>query len=82
MIIPSYLVMLWLSVNCGATAAQSAAVFDFRIDRYKPGRRNPRRSEQERLARLSHQLRQLLRDSGRFSLVDITTPKPHNARTR
>src|SRR5262249_31002023 len=31
-----------------------------------------RPDEQERLARLSDQLRQLLRDSGRFSLVDIT----------
>jgi len=31
-----------------------------------------RADEQERLARLSDQLRQLLRDSGRFSFVDIT----------
>jgi Protein of unknown function (DUF2380) len=42
--------------------------------RYKPGRRirGARLDEQERLARLSDQLRQLLRASGRFSLVDIT----------
>jgi hypothetical protein len=34
--------------------------------------RGARPDEQERLARLSDQLRQLLRASGRFSLVDIT----------
>jgi hypothetical protein len=33
--------------------------------------RGARPDEQERLARLSDQLRQLLRDSGRFSLVDM-----------
>src|SRR5438128_790017 len=34
--------------------------------------RGARPDEQERLARLSDQLRQLLRDSRRFSLIDIT----------
>jgi hypothetical protein len=34
--------------------------------------RGVRPDEQERLTRLSDQLRQLLRESGRFSLVDIT----------
>jgi Protein of unknown function (DUF2380) len=76
MIIPSYLAALWalLFVSCGPTAAQSVAVFDFElIDTSLEGAiRGARADEQERLARLSDQLRQLLRDSGRFSLVDIT----------
>ena len=76
MIIRSYLVMLWavLFVSCGPTVAQSVAVFDFElIDTSLEGAiRGARLDEQERLARLSDQLRQLLRDSGRFSLVDIT----------
>ena len=75
MIIPSYLVTLWalLFVSCGPTVAQSVAVFDFElIDTSLEGAiRGARLDEQERLARLSDQLRQLLRDSGRFSLVDI-----------
>ena len=76
MIIPSYIVTLWalLFVSCGPTVAQSVAVFDFElIDTSLEGAvRGVRPDEQERLARLSDQLRQLLRDSGRFSLVDIT----------
>ena len=56
------------------TVAQSVAVFDFElIDTSLEGAtRGARPDEQQRLARLSDQLRQLLRDSGRFSLVDIT----------
>src|SRR5262249_26809611 len=76
MIIASYLMTLWavLFVSCGPTVAQSVAVFDFElIDTSLEGAiRGARTDEQERLARLSDQLRQLLRDSGRFSLVDIT----------
>jgi Fe-S cluster biogenesis protein NfuA len=76
MIIRSYLVTLWalLFVSCGPTVAQSVAVFEFElIDTSLEGAiRGGRPDEQERLARLSDQLRQLLRDSGRFSLVDIT----------
>src|SRR5260370_21142070 len=76
MIIRSYLVTLWalLFVSCGPTVAQSVAVFDFElIDTSLEGAiRGPRLDEQERLARLRDQLRQLLRASGRFSLVDIT----------
>jgi uncharacterized protein DUF2380 len=76
MIIPSHLVALWalLFVSCGPTVAQPVAVFDFElIDTSLEGAiRGARADEQERLARLSNQLRQLLRDSGRFSFVDIT----------
>ena len=76
MIIRSYLVTLWalLFVSCGPTVAESVAVFDFElIDTSLEGAiRGARRDEQERLARLSDQLRQLLRDTRRFSLVDIT----------
>jgi Protein of unknown function (DUF2380) len=72
----SYLVTLWavLFVSCGPAVAQSVAVFDFElIDTSLEGAiRRVRPDEQERLARLSDQLRQRLRDSGRFSLVDIT----------
>jgi len=75
MIIPSYLETLWalLFVSCGPTAAQSVAVFDFElIDTSLEGAmRGARPDEQERLARLSDRLRQLLRASGRFSLIDI-----------
>jgi uncharacterized protein DUF2380 len=75
MIIPLYVVTLWalLFVSCGPTAAQSVAVFDFElIDTSLEGAiRGARADEQERLARVSNQLRQLLRESGRFSLVDI-----------
>jgi Protein of unknown function (DUF2380) len=76
MIIRSHLATLWvlLFVSCGTSVAQSVAVFDFElIDTSLEGAtRGVRPHEQERLARLSDQLRQLLRDSGRFSLVDIT----------
>ena len=76
MIIRSYLVTLWalLFVSCGPTVAQSVAVFDFElIDTSLEGAiRGTRTDEQERLARLSDQLRQILRNSGRFSLIDIT----------
>ena len=65
--------------ECGDGAStrgvvQSVAVFDFElIDTSLEGAiRGARADEQERLARLSDQLRQLLRDSGRFSFVDIT----------
>ena len=74
--IRSHLVTLWalLFLSCGPTVAQSIAVFDFElIDTSLEGAiRGARPDEQERLARLSGQLRQLLRNSGRFSLVDIT----------
>src|ERR1700730_15324776 len=76
LIIRPYLVKLWalLFVSCGPTVAQSVAVFDFElIDTSLEGAiRGARLDEQERLARLSDQLRQLLRASGRISLVDIT----------
>ena len=76
MTIRSYLVALWafLFVSCGPTVAQSVAVFDFElIDTSLEGAiRGARLDEQERLARLSDQLRQLLKNAGRFSLVDIT----------
>jgi Protein of unknown function (DUF2380) len=76
MIIRSHLLTLWvlLFVSCGTSVAQSVAVFDFElIDTSLEGEiRGVRPDEQERLARLSDQLRQLLGDSGRFSLVDIT----------
>src|SRR5262245_32205300 len=71
MIIPSYIVTLWalLFLSCGPTVAQSVAVFDFElIDTSLEGAIRGA----QRLARLSDQLRQVLRDSGRFSLVDIT----------
>ena len=75
MIIRSYLVTLWavLFVSYGPTVAQSVAVFDFELidTSLEAAIRGARLDEQERLARLSDQLRQLLRDSGRFSLVDI-----------
>src|SRR6202008_1912672 len=72
----SYLVTLWavLFVSCGPPVAPSVAVFDFElIDTSLEGAiRGTRPDEQERLARLSDQLRQRLRDSDRVSLVDIT----------
>ena len=56
------------------TIAQSAAVFDFElIDTSLEGAiKGARADEHERLARLSNQLRQRLRESGRFSPLDIT----------
>ena len=74
--IPSYLAMSWalLLIICGPTVAQRVAVFDFElIDTSLQGEVNGSRAdEQDRLTRLGDQLRQRLRDSGRFSLVDIT----------
>jgi ribosomal protein L27 len=63
-----------LFVSCGPSTAQPVAVFDFElIDTSLEGAvRGARADEQERLARMSDQLRRLLRDSCRFSLVDLT----------
>ncbi|HEY7662180.1 MAG TPA: DUF3280 domain-containing protein [Xanthobacteraceae bacterium] len=54
-------------------AAQTVAVFDFElIDTSLEGATNgPRADEQARLAHLGEQLRQRLREAGRFSLLDI-----------
>ena len=66
MIIRSHLVTLWalLFVSCGPTVAQSVAVFDFElIDTSLEGAiRGARPDEQERLARMSDRLRELLRE--------------------
>jgi Protein of unknown function (DUF2380) len=61
-------------VSCGPSDAQSVAVFNFElIDSSLEGAiRGARADEQERLARVSDQLRQLLRDSCQFSLADLT----------
>jgi ribosomal protein L27 len=61
-------------VNCGPSTAQPVAVFNFElIDTSLEGAvRGARADEQERLARMSDQLRESLRDSCRFSLVDLT----------
>jgi hypothetical protein len=61
-------------VSCGPSTAQPVAVFNFElIDTSLEGAvRGARADEQERLARMSDQLRRLLRDSCRFSLVDLT----------
>jgi Protein of unknown function (DUF2380) len=71
----SYLLMPWavLLVLAGPAGAQSVAAFDFElIDTSLEGSINGLRAdEQARLARLSDQLRQRLRESGRFTLVDI-----------
>jgi hypothetical protein len=55
------------------THAQTVAVFDFElIDTSLEGEmRGARPDEQARLGQLSLQLRERLKDSGRFSLVDI-----------
>jgi uncharacterized protein DUF2380 len=69
MIIRSHLVTLWalLFVSCGTSVAHEL------IDTSLEGAiRGVRPDEQERLAHVSGQLRQLLRDSGLFSLLDIT----------
>ena len=69
MIIPSYLLTLCalLFLSCGPTVAQSVAVFDFElIDTSLEGAiRGARADERERLARLSDQLRHLLRESAK-----------------
>ena len=61
-------------VSCGPSTAQPVAVFNFElVDTSLEGAvRGARADEQERLARTSDQLRGLLRDSCRFSLVDLT----------
>jgi len=61
-------------VSCGPSTAQPVVVFNFElIDTSLEGAvRGARADEQERLARMSDQLRRLLRDSCRFSLVDLT----------
>ena len=61
-------------VSCGPNTAQPVAVFNFElIDTSLEGAvRGARADEQERLARMSDQLRESLRDSCRFSLVDLT----------
>jgi uncharacterized protein DUF2380 len=64
----------FLAIIYSQADAQTVAVFDFEfIDTSLEGAiRGLRPDEQERLTRLSDQLRQLLRNSGRFSLLDIT----------
>jgi hypothetical protein len=66
MIVRLFLMTLWalLCVSCGPTVAQSVAVFDFElIDTSLEGAiRGARADEQERLARVSDQLRQTLRN--------------------
>jgi len=61
-------------VSCGPSTAQPVAVFNFElIDTSLEGAvRGARADEQERLARVSDQLRELLKASCRFSLVDLT----------
>ena len=61
-------------VNCGPSTARPVAVFNFEfIDTSLEGAvRGARADEQERLAHVSDQLRELLRGSCRFSLVDLT----------
>jgi Protein of unknown function (DUF2380) len=61
-------------VSCAPSDAQSVAVFNFElIDTSLEGAmRGARADEQERLASLSDQLRQLFRDSCQFSLADLT----------
>jgi hypothetical protein len=65
-----WLVLLGLH---GPSHAQTVAVFDFElIDTSLEGEiRGARPDEQARLGQLSVQLRERLKDSGRFSLVDI-----------
>jgi hypothetical protein len=60
-------------VSCAPSDAQSVAVFNFElIDTSLEGAmRGARADEQERLASLSDQLRQLLRDSCQFALADL-----------
>jgi uncharacterized protein DUF2380 len=62
------------TLDCGPSSAQPVAVFNFElIDTSLEGAvRGARADEQGRLARMSDQLRRLLRDSCRFSLVDLT----------
>ncbi len=68
--------MSWalLVVTCGPAHAQTVAVFDFElIDSSLQGQIDGASADElARLTRLGDQLRQRLRQSGRFSLVDIT----------
>jgi hypothetical protein len=70
-----YLVVAWPLLACVSAPAnaQTVAVFDFElIDTSLQGElAGARADEQARLARLGDQLRQRLKESGRFSLVDI-----------
>ena len=72
----SHCAIAWmlLSVIAAPAGAQTVAAFDFElIDTSLEGEiKGVRPDEQARLARLSEQLRQRLRESGRFTLVDIT----------
>ena len=81
MIVPLYLVTLWalLFVSCGPTVAQSVAVFDFElIDTSLEGAiRGARADEQERLARVSDQLRQTTQGLG-----PVLARRYHADRTR
>ena len=69
------LVVSWIFLLAvqAPTHAQTVAVFDFElIDTSVEGEiRGARSDEQARLGQLSLQLRERLKDSGRFSLVDI-----------
>jgi hypothetical protein len=71
----SHLAIPWmlLSVIAAPAAAQTVAAFDFElIDTSLEGEiKGSRADEQARLAGVSDQLRQRLRESGRFTLVDI-----------
>ena len=64
---------LLLTVLAAPAAAETVAAFDFElIDTSLEGEiKGSRADEQARLARASDQLRQRLRNSGRFTLVDI-----------
>ncbi|MGH7490635.1 MAG: DUF2380 domain-containing protein, partial [bacterium] len=76
-------VVLALTAAQASSQRQSVAVFDFElIDTSLEGELiGPRSDEQSRLIRLGDQLRQRIRESGRFSLAD-TTSVADEARTR
>jgi len=69
-LVASWVVLLAVHVQA---QAQAVAVFDFElIDTSAEGEiRGARPDEQARLGQLAPQLRQRLKDSGRFSLVDV-----------
>ena len=62
-------------VNCGPSTAQPVAVFNFELidTRLEGAVRGARADEQERLARMSDQLRESLRDSCRPGGAESTT---------
>src|SRR5262245_15565059 len=72
-----YVAISWVLINaaCAASTAETVAAFDFElIDTSLEGETNgPRADEQARLIRLSDQLRRRLAESGRFTLLDITS---------